>query len=161
MLFVHNCAEVVCFKAKTLRYRKISMCDHILSYLPDAGNIWFSLNDTTYQNNSLVTLEDIGENDTALLCETNFTACCWRLETDSNWFVSGNWFFPNETEVPNVVVNETTDLIWDFYRDRDQSVVRMNRRRGGVDGIYHCEIAVSANITQTIYIGVYSTSTGE
>ena len=84
-------------------------------------------------------LEDIGENDTALLCETNFTACCWRPATDINWLVSGNWFFPNKTEVPNVV-NETIDLIWDFYRDRDQSVVRMNRRRGGVEGIYHCEI---------------------
>ena len=137
------------------------MRDHILSYLPDAGNVRFSINSTTYQNNSLVTLKDIGENGSALLCETNFTACCWRPETDSNWFVSANWFFPNETEVPNVVANETIDLIWDFYRDRDQSVVRMNRRRGGVDGIYRCEIPDSINNTQTIYIGVYNTSTGE
>ena len=123
---------------------------YILSYL-DAGDVWFSLNSTTYQNNSLVALEDIGENDTALLCETNFTVCCWRPATDINWLVSGNWFFPNKTKVPNVVVNEI-DLIWDFYRDRDQSVVGMNRRRGGEEGIYHCEIADSMNPTQTIYI---------
>ena len=153
-----ECVEVVCFKAKTLR---ISMRDRILSYFPDAGNVWFSLNSTIYQNNSLVALEEIGENDTALLCETNFTACCWRPATDINWLVSGNWFFPNKTEVPNVVVNETIDLIWDFYRDRDQSVVRMNRRRGGVEGIYHCEIPDSTNSTQNIYIGVYNMSTGE
>ena len=152
----HNCAEVDWFKAKTLRYRKISMRDHILSYLPDAGKVWFSLNDTTYQNNSLVSLDDIGENDTALLCKTNFTACCWQPETDSNWLVPGNWFFPNKTEVPNVVANETIDLTWDFYRDRDQFVVRMNRRRGGEKGIYRCEISDSTNITQTIYIGVYN-----
>ena len=46
-----------------------------------AGDVWFSLNGTTYQNNSLVTLTDIGENDTALLCETNLTACCRQPET--------------------------------------------------------------------------------
>ena len=32
----------------------------------------------------------------------------------------------------------------------------MHRRRGGVAGIYHCEIPDSMNVTQTIYIGVYS-----
>ena len=101
-----------------------------------------------------MTLEDIGENDTALLCKTNFTACCRQP-----WFVSGNWFFPNETKVPSVVVNET--IIWDFYRDRDQSVVCMKRRRGGEEGIYRCKIPDSTNVTQTIYIGVYTANTGE
>ena len=37
----------------------------------------------------------------------------------------------------------------------------MDRRRGGEDGIYHCEIPDAMNVTQTIYIGVYSASTGE
>ena len=37
----------------------------------------------------------------------------------------------------------------------------MNRRRGGVEGIYRCEIPDSMNVTQTIYIEVYSISTGE
>ena len=37
----------------------------------------------------------------------------------------------------------------------------MNRRRGGVDGIYRCEIPDSMNDIQTIYIGVYNISTGE
>ena len=60
-----------------------------------------------------------------------------------------------------LVVNKTVDLIWDFYRDRDQSVVRMKRRRGGEEGIYHCKIPDSTNNTQTIYIGVYTANTGE
>ena len=111
-----------------------------------------------------MTLEDIGENDTALLCETNFTACCRQPETnetDEIWFVSGNWFFPNETRVPSDVVNKTINLIWDFYRDRDQSVVRMKRRRGGEEGIYRCKIPDSTNVTQTIYIGVYTANAGK
>ena len=108
-----------------------------------------------------MTLEDIGENHTALLCKTNFTACCRQPETGETWFVSGNWFFPNETRVPSDVVNKTIHLIWDFYRDRDKSVVRMNRRRGGEEGIYCCKIPDSTNVTQTIYIGVYTANTGE
>ena len=70
--------------------------------------------------------------------------------------VYGNWFFPNETRVSSeTTVNGTQ---WDFYRTRRASVVRLNRRRGGEDGIYHCEIPDTANVTQTIYIGVYNTT---
>ena len=101
-------------------------------------------------------LEDIGENDTALLCMTNFTACCIPPYTGENGSVLGSWFFPNKSGVPshdNVLI----------YRDRGQMVVGLNRRRGGDEGIYRCEIPVSTNVTQTIYIGVYTanTSTGE
>ena len=111
-----------------------------------------------------MTLTDIGENDTALLCETNLTACCRQPETnetDEIWFVSGNWFFPNETRVPSDFVNKTINLTWDFYRDRGQMVVRMKRRRGGEEGIYHCVIPDSTNVTQTIYIGVYTENAGK
>ena len=40
-------------------------------------------------------------------------------------------------------------------------VVHLNRREGGVEGIYHCEIPDTLGLIQTIYIGVYSLSTGE
>ena len=115
------------------------------SSFPD---VWFSLDGTTYRNNSIVTLEDIGERDNALLCMTNFTACCQYLYI-------GNWFFPNGTRVPS------SGNQWDFHRTRGQMVVLLHRRRGGVEGIYHCEIPDSMNVTQTIYIGVYNTSNGE
>jgi len=118
-----------------------------------AGDVWFSLNGATYQNNSLVTLEDIGENDTALLCMTHLTTCCRR--SDSSGFVLGNWKFPNKTDVPS------SSRMWDFYRARGQMVVRLYRRRGGEEGIYHCEIPDTMNVTQTIYIGVYNTNTGK
>ena len=118
--------------------------------------MWFSLNGTTYQNNSLVTLEDIGEVN-ALFCIPNFTACCRAPYTGENGTSLGNWYFPNGTRVPG------SGKHWNFYRTRDQMVVIMHRRRGGVAGIYRCEIPVSTNVNQTIYIGVYTanTSTGE
>ena len=106
-------------------------------------------------------LEDIGEDDVALLCMTNLTACCRSSKTGVNGSTFGNWFFPNGTRVPSEVVNETSGETWDFYRDRGQMVVRMNRRRGEVEGIYRCEIPDTMNVTRTIYIGVYSISTGE
>ena len=50
---------------------------------------------------------------------------------------------------------------WDIYITRGQMVVVMHRRRGGVEGIYRCMIPDTFGITQTIYIGVYSASTGK
>ena len=114
------------------------------------------LNGTTYQNNSIVMLEDIGVGGDALLCITNYTACCQFKGT-----VLGNWFFPNATRVPSDTVNETSGEKWDFYRTRGQMVVHLNRRRGGEEGIYRCEIPNAINVTRTIYIGVYSAATGE
>ena len=121
-----------------------------------AGDVWFSLNGTTYHNNSLVTLENIGENNASLLCLTNFSACCGPF-TSENGSAKGNWYLPNGSRVPSKNDNEQSD----FYRDRGQSVVRISQRRGGVDGIYHCVIPDSMKVTQTIYIGVYAENSGE
>ena len=134
----------------------ISIYYHICSAVPSfPGDIRFSLRGGTYQNNSFVFLEDIGEGGDALLCITNQTACCHpgRMGT-----VQGNWFFPNGTKVPSAVINSTSGLKWDFYRDRGQMVVRLHRRRGGEEGIYRCVIPDAMNVTQTIYIGVYARS---
>ena len=130
---------------------------HSIEYsnFPGAGDVWFSLNGTTYQNNSCVTLEDIGDGDNGLLCVTKLTACCQPPYPGENGSTAGNWFFPNGTTVPS------ENRGWDFHRDRGQMVVRLNRQRGGVDGIYRCEIPDSMGDIQSIYIGVYSASTGK
>ena len=96
-----------------------------------------------------MTLEDIGE-DAALLCKTNQMACCRPSDT-----VLGNWFFPNGTRV------HSQRYQWDFYRERGKMMVYLKRRRDGVAGIYRCQIPDSMNVTQNIYIGVYTASTGE
>ena len=105
-------------------------------------------NGAIYQNNSLVTLEDIGEGYDALLCMTDNTACCGRSQVPGGGIL-GNWYYPNGTGVVN------NGEGWEFYRNRGPSVVRLNRRRGGVMGIYHCVIPDAAGVNQTIYIGVY------
>ena len=98
-----------------------------------------------------MTLEDIGQGHNALLCITNLSACCRKPYGPAK----GNWFFPDGTTV------HSSNEQWNFHRNRGKMMVLMNRRRGGVDGIYRCEIPDSMNDTQTIYIGVYNISTGE
>ena len=91
-------------------------------------------------------LEDIGEGDDALLCVTNKTDCC----TGTGSLL--NWFFFNGTRI---------SAVGDFNTTRGHMVIGLNRRGGGVEGIYRCDIPDSMNVTQTIYIGVYTASTGE
>ena len=122
-----------------------------MSSFSGATDVWFSLSGTTYQNNSCVTLEDIDENDNALNCKISRTDCC----INNTGTYRGNWFFPNGSRVLS------GDKLWNFYRTRGEMVVHMKRRRGGEEGIYHCEIPDSTNVKQTIYIGVYTASSGE
>ena len=96
-------------------------------------------------------LKDIGEGNDSLLCVTKYNACC----TSNLGCALGDWFFPNGTIIP------IPDNSCDFDRTRGQMVVRLNRKRGGMDGIYHCKIPDSSNVLQTIYIGVHTANTGE
>ena len=123
----------------------------LVSLPSPGGDVWFSLRNVTYQNNSIVFLEDIGEGDDALHCRTNRTACCRPPYTGEMVHTLGNWYFPNGTRVPS------GGMKWDFYRTRGQMVVHMYRRRGGVEGIYCCVVPGA----MTLYIGVYSANTGE
>ena len=119
------------------------------TFPPGTGDVWFSLRGTTYQNNSCVNLEDIGEGNDALLCMTNFAGCCRHPYT------GGYWIFPNGTKVPSI------NKQWSFFRSRGQMRIYLNRRGGGEEGIYRCVIPDSTNVLQTIYIGVYTARTGE
>ena len=101
-----------------------------------------------------MTLEDIGEEGDALLCMTNLTACCQSPGEKGS--AIGNWFFPNGSRVPSGNSNQL-----DFHRTRGQMMVLLHRRRGGVNGVYRCEIRDSMNVTWTIYIGVYTAGSGE
>ena len=144
------------------QYIICTLCDSGISSFPCAGvsflptSISFWLRGTTYQNNSLVTLEHIGEGDHAMLCVTDLAACCRPPYTDPLESAAiGNWFFPNGTRVPS------SGSQWDVHRTRGRMVLLLHRRTGGVEGIYICVVPDATNVTQTIYIGVYTNNTGE
>ena len=87
-------------------------------------------------------LENIGEGGDALLCVTDFCNCCKPPYTGKLGNVIGNWFFPNGSRVHSSVSK------WDFHRTRGHMVVLLQRRRGGAEGIYRCEIP---DTMKTIY----------
>ena len=130
---------------------------HCNLFFSGANDIWFSFRGTIYQNNSLLTLEDIGEWNDALLCMTDLTACCQPPYASGNRTALGNWYLPNGTRVPS----QTNTTEWDFFRTRDHSMILLHRRRGGKNGIYRCVIPDEMNVNQTAYIGLYSNNTGE
>ena len=133
------------------------ICGHaLLLFFPGTGEVGFTFNGTRYQNNSLVTVDNIGEGEDALRCMTDNDSCCRPPYTRSlSQSAIGNWFFPNETRVPS------SGQQWDFHRTRGDMVVLLQRRRGGVDGVYRCEIPDREGNNQNTYIGVYTASAGE
>ena len=152
--FVDKLQIHVCDDFHQTLHNSIVVC----SFLGSSEGVRFSLRGITYWNNSLVTLEDIGEWDDALLCVTDQPVCCRHPYTGS---ALGNWFFPNGTRLPSFYANRTTGTQWDFFRSRGQMLIYMHRRRGGVNGLYCCNTPDATNVTQTLYIGVYTASTGE
>ena len=132
------------------QFFKAYSCD-ISSHAGAGEGVRFSLRGVVYHNNSLVTLEDIDEGGDVLFCVTDQPACCKSPYTVPT---IGNWYFPNGTRVVS------SSFQWDFHRTRGQSVVLLRRRRGGDNGIYRCEIPDAMNVTQTMYIGVYTASAG-
>ena len=112
------------------------------------------LNGAIIPNHGFVLLDNIGESSNSLLCLTDNRMCCARAQSPGG-VILGDWYYPNGTGVAN------SGLQWEFYRNRGPSVVRLHRRRGGVDGIYHCEIPDAAGVDQTMYIGVYAANTGK
>ena len=134
--------------------------DSGILFLPGAG-VRFWLKGTTYQNNSLVSLDDIGENDNALLCLTDLTVCCRTPYTGIPGYVIGNWYFPSGTRVLSYTGNSTSHEQWEIYRTRGQNSIYLHRKRGGATGIYRCTIPDGAGVYQNIAIGLYTADTGE
>lgn len=100
-------------------------------------------------------MKKIGEGRNALICTTSETSCC----KNANTAPSNNmreWYFPGGS-----VVRIKGDG-HSFYRDRDLSIVRLNRRDNATapNGIFWCIIPSSITMYKTIYIGIYDIGQG-
>ena len=115
------------------------------------------MNGAIIPNHGFILLDSIGESNESLLCLTDFPACCRANYTDDKGHL-GDWFFPNETMVPNMVLSMGDE--WEFYRTRGRMMVFLHRRRGGVNGIYHCMVPDQSGDQLRLYVGVYTSNTG-
>lgn len=112
----------------------------------------FMLHGKLLPNNSAVSLADIGTDEDALLCLTDYGSTL-------SGFGMGEWYFPNQTTVrsPSYALfrHETT-----MYRNRGDGIVLLHRLSRGVEGIYRCEIPDSNWQLQSLFVRVYSLHQG-
>ena len=90
-----------------------------------------------------MTMLDIGEGSSALLCKTNSDSCCKSAQI-------GQFYYPTGVQVPIKALGHG------FYRNRSESMIRLNRRKGTnfPTGIYHCKIPDASGEMQNIYITI-------
>ena len=99
-------------------------------------------------NYSIVSLEEIGERESALICHTNSPGCCESPR-------AGEWYFPNGS-----VVSIEEDMN-DFYRNKSCRAVLLHRKHNamGPTGIYCCDIPGSIN--GNLCVGAYNLREGK
>ena len=102
----------------------------------------FELGGTTYLNNTVVVVGEIGEEDGALHCVTD------RQNLNINR--QGQFYYPDGSVVP------ISDMRQDFYRNRDSRFIRLNRRNSATSplGQYRCEIPDSRGVMQNLLINL-------
>ena len=109
-----------------------------------------TLNNVSYTNNSVVTITDIGTDSAALICTTTLPGCCSSDNQETQWYL------PNGTQLPN-------DNTQPYYRSRSQSpgAVRLHRNPGATTtGVFRCDIPDANGDLQSIYVGIYTATTG-
>ena len=109
--------------------------------------VLLSIDGVQYPNNSAINIEAIGENEEALICQTNKRPCCATPP-----YRAGEWYYPNGTRVPVEGIGTA------IYRNRgDEGQVRLNRRNDAVYpiGVYHCEIPDAQNIIRSVHVELF------
>jgi len=104
----------------------------------------------TLPNNSIVTNSDIGTGYATLVCTTFYPLCCYSG-------TGTEWYFPNGSRVPN-------DPALPYQRTRGQHpgrVILSRNSESTTTGIFHCDILAASGVKQSLYVGIYDSTTGE
>jgi len=106
-------------------------------------------------------MTDIGTGNATLLCTTLYTPCCSDLGNPDT-----QWYFPNGSQVLN-----SSNL--PYYQTRNNPFfgeitvppsVLLHRNPEGTTcttGIFHCDIPDASGVLQNLYVGIYTSTTGE
>ena len=112
--------------------------------------IGLTLNNVSYTNNSVVNITDIGTGSAALLCTTTLPGCCISAYQETQWYL------PNGTQLSNANTQP-------YYRTRSRSpgAVHLHRNPGATTtGVFRCDIPDASGDLQSIYVGIYTATTG-
>ena len=120
-------------------------------YYSQIAGIRLPVNGVTYPNNSIVANTDIGNGSAALACTTTYTSCCSSANQETQWY------FPNGSQVPN-----NPNLPYRRSRGSNPGRVILNRNsESTITGIFHCDIPDARGELQSLYVGIYTSTTGE
>ena len=126
----------------------------IESIFPSISVVGLTLNDVSYTNNSVVTITEIGTGSAALHCTTTLLGCCFSAH-------GGGWFLPNG----NAILNNPS---LPYYRTRTSyptgALLLNHNPVATTTGIFRCDAPVtygSPGDTQSLYVGIYTSTTGE
>ena len=105
-------------------------------------------------NNSIVAMTDIETGAAALLCTTTYTPCCYSTNPETQWY------FPNGSQVPNnpALPYQRTRRARGWLPGR---VILSRNFESTTTGIFHCDIPVASGATESLYVGIYDSGTGE
>ena len=119
-----------------------------------ATGIGLILNNVQYTNNSVVTITDIGTGSAALLCTTTLPGCCFSVNQETQWY------FPNGSQVPNL--RPQPSMTFSRTRSHSPGAVRLNHNPvATTTGVFHCDIRDASGDLQSLYVGIYTATTGE
>ena len=101
--------------------------------------VYVQLRGKVYSNSSIsnISINEIGEEPNSLICFTDLVDCCRSIASQSlNRPARGNWFYPDGSTVERESASST------FYRNRDTSRVRLNRRENITSplGLFCCKV---------------------
>ena len=123
--------------------------------LSRATGIELTLNNVQYTNNSVVNITDIGTGSAALNCTTTYTPCCFSLPPT-------HWYFPNGRRVERLNTLPYYRSRIDASRPPYLGAVLLHRNPGATTtGIFRCDILDASGDLQSIYVGIYTATTGE
>ena len=116
--------------------------------LSHATGIGLTLDNVQYTTNSVVNITDIGTGSAALLCTTTRAGCCFSSD--------GWWYFPDGSEV------ERFGATYYRTRSRDPGTIHLHRNPWATTtGVFRCEILDDSGTFQSLYVGIYTATTGE
>lgn len=116
--------------------------------------LFLSLRGTPIDNDGFVDVDDIGTNHNhdALLCLTSNTYCCGPSDPGPT---VGDWYFPSGARVESVSNNLNSGRTDFYFRNRGQSVVRLNRNNHPSEkGRFRCNLIDIDGDSLDIYVNI-------
>ena len=105
----------------------------------------FSVGGRTYPNNSVISLWNVGEDDKALFCITDYIQCCSMPP-----YRQGEFYYPSGERVGILATGDG------MYRNRGNQEIRLNRKKDVMSptGRFRCDLPNTDGIIQSIYINL-------